>query len=388
MLKSAMPLALVVSPLLLAAAQPPVLDSIGADCRLETDSAAAVQRTAVTAGTFEDADRAVVTSDQELSLFSRDRLANALRLMLSNPYHTEQNRPSPPVRSQNRCITVNPQAKSAMTASTASPHDAIPTSYVTSLNTSLNTNLNIGTSSIPASGIQIADLPILQPATEAPASSPAAEPPPATETAPAAQPPTAIDPVEVTPAPLPSQPTVSTPATNSINPNNITPTTVNPTPFDGKSTTVLSALADGNYRYLSGVVEDRPYTDEELAQQGGSVFLLNKSGNRITGHLMPRIGLTGMCVTGLASGNTITGSAYPYDTTDTQQDSAREIGETFEPYGSGALQIRRTRTDGNGLYYASAILDLSNYAMINAGSTLPPTQCSVGPTGFRDQSQR
>ncbi len=147
----------------------------------------------------------------------------------------------------------------------------------------------------------------------------------------------------------------------------------------------LATLPDGNYRYVSGETEGSGYTDQALRQRGGSLFLLKKEGDTVTGDLLPRLGLPGICITGSVNGDTISGAAYPDDTTDTLQDSARNIGETFEPYGSGALQIRRTRTEGNRLYYASAILDLSNFSRINAGSSLPPTRCGAGRTGFRDQ---
>ena len=147
----------------------------------------------------------------------------------------------------------------------------------------------------------------------------------------------------------------------------------------------LAELPDGNYRYVSGETEARTYTDQELRQRGGSIFLLTKVGDTVTGDLLPRLGLPGICVTGSVNGDTVSGAAYPYDTTDTLQDSARDIGETFEPHSSGALQIRRTRTEGNRLYYASAMLDLSNFSRINAGSSLPPTRCGAGRTGFRDQ---
>lgn len=156
-------------------------------------------------------------------------------------------------------------------------------------------------------------------------------------------------------------------------------------PLQGRNSEPLANLPDGNYRYISGIAEDRAYSDEELRQRGGSLFILKKEGNQITGDLLPRIGLPGICVAGTANGNTVVGAAYPYDTTDTLQDSARYIGETYEPYGSGALQIRRTQTQGSGLYYADAVLDLSSFSMINAGSSLPPSRCGIGQTGFRDQ---
>ena len=119
-------------------------------------------------------------------------------------------------------------------------------------------------------------------------------------------------------------------------------------------------------------------------------------------------------MTGTVSGDTVSGAAYPHEatvsTTDSEADSgvtdteptnsevteseiidaetvdaettdaenkesAREIGDTFEPYGSGALQIRQSRIVDGQIYYEEAMLDLSNFSRINAGSSLSPTEC-------------
>ncbi len=224
--------------------------------------------------------------------------------------------------------------------------------------------------------------PPAEPPAKLPAKLPAVETPalqPLPSSAPSSPPPAAEPPPStVAPAPLANPSPLSQP-----DPSNFTPTTLNPTPFDGKVIKTLAALTDGNYRYLSGEAEDRVYTDAELQQRGGSVFVFKKEGNLVTGSLLPRIGLPGICVTGIASGNTVSGEAYPNDTTATFQDS--DIGQTFQPDGSGALQIRRTtRADNERLYYAEAVLDLSDFSMINAGSSLPPASCNVEHTGGKD----
>ena len=161
----------------------------------------------------------------------------------------------------------------------------------------------------------------------------------------------------------------------SVDPSNYTPEGETPTPFDGSRIATLESLPDGSYRYLAGNFETRAYTDEALRENGGSIFLLTKVGTSVTGTLMPRLGLPGVCVTGTLSGDTITGAAYPGDTADIEQESAREVGDAYEPYGSGALQIRQSRTVGDRTYYAGAQLDLSNFSRINAGSTTAPTAC-------------
>ena len=160
-------------------------------------------------------------------------------------------------------------------------------------------------------------------------------------------------------------------------PNNFTPEAFAPTPFDGSRTASLESLPDGSYRYLAGSFETRAYSDAVLVENGGSIFLLTKVGNQVTGNLMPRLGLPGICVTGTLSGDVITGAAYPGDTADVAQESAREIGDAYDPYGSGALQIRQSQTVGDRTYYAGALLDLSNFSRINAGTALAPTACEV-----------
>jgi hypothetical protein len=226
---------------------------------------------------------------------------------------------------------------------------------------------------VPPSTVPVENAPVPAEAVPAPAE-------PAAPAVPPAAPPPATPPAAV---PAPAAPSEADPG---VDPNNATPTTADSTPFDGIVMPTLESLPDGNYRYLSGEVEDRVYSEAEVRSRGGSVFILKKQGNTVTGNLLPRVGLPGICVNGTVSGNTVTGAAYPDDTTDSLQDSARDIGETYEPYGSGALQISQTtRTENGGLYYAGAVLDLAGFSRVNAGSMLPPDGCSAGRTGFRDQ---
>lgn len=367
--KSALPFALA-SPLLLAATPPSQLGSVGAACDWESVSARGQREGgAIAPGNSQYPDRtvtaqpiahpsgALLNSEQEMTNFaraaaptSRNRWATAIRLLLNNPYTVDSTPNSPPEQDQAHCITqltpdqqAAPRGKRLLAqAVSPPPDDASP----------------------------MTPLPVLDTPPEVPAAVPPAEitveEVTVEESMPAAVPLTAID------------------RSPAINPTNITPTTVEPTPFEGTTLSTLAALPDGNYRYISGEADRRDYSTGELSQRGSAVFLLQKEGNRVTGDLLPRVGLPGICVTGLASGNVITGAAYPYDTTDALPDSDRDLGETVEPYGS-ALQIRRTQQEGNRLYYASAVLDLNNFSRINAGASLPPTQCQTGSTGVRDQ---
>ena len=184
--------------------------------------------------------------------------------------------------------------------------------------------------------------------------------------------------------PAPSPPPSGFPQTRppSVDPTNVTPTTVNPTPFDGSMIQTLASRPDGNYRYVSGNVESRSYTDAEIRQSGSAVFMLKKEGNRVTGDLLPGIGLPGICVTGIVSGDTVSGTAYPRGGAD-----LADLADL--PYGgSGALQVRQSRAVAAGeqtdLYYTSAVLDLSDFSMINAGASLPPETCRIESIGNRE----
>lgn len=246
----------------------------------------------------------------------------------------------------------------------------------------------------PSSG----ELPAAEsPAVESPAAvPPAIESPPVVESPaavppaveyPAAAPPAveypAVEPSSVEP---PSPSTESSPSNQptSLDPNNITPTTIDATPFDGSVIATLASRPDGNYRYLAGDAEFRTYTDAELQQQGGSIFVLKKEGNNITGNLLPQLGQPGICVTGVVSGNVVTGAAYPYGTPDPAAEggdpSSNNTGEiTLQQYGNGALVVSRpTRPAAGVLYYAGAVLDLSGFSMINAGVIVPPSGCDAG----------
>jgi hypothetical protein len=219
------------------------------------------------------------------------------------------------------------------------------------------------------------------PAAVPPAAVPPAASPPAVEY-PAVEPPS-VDPSAVTP-PSPSTELSPSNQPTSLDPNNITPTTIDATPFDGSVIATLASRPDGNYRYLAGDAEFRTYTDAELQQQGGSIFVFKKEGNNITGNLLPRIGQPGMCLMGIVSGNTVTGLAYPYSSTTGTAiegiDNSDNNSEALQAYGSAFVVNRSERTEAGRLFYSSSVLDLSNFSMINAGVSLPPSGCAPNRT--------
>ncbi|MEM7797167.1 MAG: hypothetical protein AAF579_22275 [Cyanobacteria bacterium P01_C01_bin.118] len=132
----------------------------------------------------------------------------------------------------------------------------------------------------------------------------------------------------------------------------------------------IAGLADGNYRYVSGPAAiDRVYSDQELLSRGGVLFIFQKTGDEILGSYSYIDGES-ICVTGRVSGNTVSGTAYPYDGT------ARDLGETFATWGPATfLRVRRPRGEEGDQHYASAVLELNDFSKINAGSVLPPSSC-------------
>ena len=354
--------AALVAPLLMSAGRPPALeDSISATCSLEEAPAYSPEQTEGATVTYRPTPRtqteAAAEDDRGLTSFVRDRWSSVRRLIRENPYFTDST-PEQQAQAETLCLA------------------QIQADYEWLLAQANDGNLM----ALPDLGAS--------PSTPSPRATPPSNPasngrsdrPAATPVIPTSKPqPTQPQiPARVPPVDPDTLPTAQDPSTYT-GPN------FEPTPFDGTVIRTLADMPDGNYRYIAGAAEERAYSNEELQQRGGSVFVLKKVGDTVTGDLLPRIGLPGVCVTGTVSGNVITGAAYPYDTTDTLQDSARQIGENYEPHGSGALKIRRTQTDGNRLYYAGALLDLSSFTPINAGSSLPPTNCQVGRTGGRDQ---
>ncbi|NEQ51911.1 MAG: hypothetical protein F6K11_17520 [Leptolyngbya sp. SIO3F4] len=134
----------------------------------------------------------------------------------------------------------------------------------------------------------------------------------------------------------------------------------------------IAGLTDGNYRYVSGPeAVDRFYSDQELLNRGGVLFIFSKTGDKIIGSYNYVDGES-ICVTGRVSGNTVSGQAYPYDGV------AQELTEEFTTWGPATfLRVRRTRGDEGARYYSSATLELNDFSKINAGSVLPPSSCGA-----------
>ena len=158
------------------------------------------------------------------------------------------------------------------------------------------------------------------PATEPPAATPPAAAPPAIEP-PAAEPPAAEP-------PAPAQPS-------------------------------LSDLPDGNYRVTSADLPFRVIDTEELLTSGGSVFLFGKTGDNVVGTFGYPETDNSVCIEGTLAGNIVTGQAFSQGTEGTIPDD-------------DVLTLGEPETEGEGF---SALLNLEAFSRINAGSSLPRTDC-------------
>lgn len=382
---AALPVAL--SPLLISAARPPALDSIYATCSLEETTYAPAQTEGANAS-YRRAAGAQAGSQAELSTqpeateggvnsFVRDRWNAVRRLIRENPYFSNST-PEEQAQAEALCLAQIKADYEVLLAQAPSGDQLLP-----DLGAFPSIPIDVPTASPEP---MASPEPVVRP-------QPVASPEPVVRPQPVVRPP--IQPVESQP---PTQSSIVTPTAAPLAIPIIDPATIQtakdpsiymgpeaePTPFDGIVIKTLSELPDGNYRYISGAAEERTYSNAELQQRGGSVFVLKKAGDSVTGDLLPKIGLPGICVSGTVEGNVITGAAYPYAAADSLQDSAQPIGEDYEPYSSGALKVRQTRTEGDRLYYAGALLDLSAFTPINAGSSLPPTSCQTDRTGDKD----
>jgi hypothetical protein len=184
-----------------------------------------------------------------------------------------------------------------------------------------------------------------------------------------------------------SQPTPSSSIAPTIQPNStpqqqLIPTpTPQPTPAPQTlpspssvsqtgTTSTISSLPDGNYRYWSGQPSQVTVTDEELLRAGGYLFIFRKIGNQIIGRLNHIDSEDTMCIVGLVNGNTVAGFAYPGNANVTY------LGENFTQWGPAPyLQIRWGQRRGRQSRYDSALLNLNGFSRISAGIQLPPQSC-------------
>ncbi|MBT9314102.1 hypothetical protein [Leptothoe spongobia] len=160
-------------------------------------------------------------------------------------------------------------------------------------------------------------------------------------------------------------PSSDLPVLGDDGPRGSTGSSTTPTFYD-----TIAGLADGNYRYVSGpAAVDRVYSDQELLNRGGVLFIFRKTGDEIIGSYSYIDG-EAICVIGRVSGNTVSGQAYP------DNGVARDLAEDFMAWGPAKfLRVRRTRGDEGERYYSSATLELNDFSKINAGSVLPPSSC-------------
>lgn len=143
--------------------------------------------------------------------------------------------------------------------------------------------------------------------------------------------------------PMPAEP----PITDS-------PATETPTP--PAASPALSALPNGNYRFVLADFDNRVVSDEELIEAGGAIFLFRKFGDTVTGELSyVDSDNPGFCISGMAEDNRVTGTVVG--------NSDRILGDflTTKVSEAGALE---------------GVLNLEGFSRINAGARLPIESCS------------
>ncbi|NJM96725.1 MAG: hypothetical protein HC800_05600 [Phormidesmis sp. RL_2_1] len=136
-------------------------------------------------------------------------------------------------------------------------------------------------------------------------------------------------------------------------------------PSDAISPPMVADLPDGNYRFTSAEYPERVVSDEELLENGGTLFLFRKVGDTITGTFGYIDSEIGACLTGNLSGNTVTGQAYTDDSGSTVD------GTTY--LGPGSFLALGENTQGDR--YEPSVLNLEGFSRINAGTVLPPESC-------------
>ncbi len=140
----------------------------------------------------------------------------------------------------------------------------------------------------------------------------------------------------------------------------------------------IAKLPNGNYRYTAATFSTPIVSDEELVEAGGYYFLFRKRGERVTGLFALVDSGETICMNGKVNGNTVTGQAVevsepPYNRKTILSGSK---GENFVTWSKdGSLRVRRGSQRGNIIRYRSAILDLSGFHRINAGTQIPPRRC-------------
>lgn len=164
------------------------------------------------------------------------------------------------------------------------------------------------------------------------------------------------------PAPNPATPTAPTPETQ-------TPSTP---PTAQTLQTSFADLPNGNYRVTSATYPNRVVSNEELVQNGGTLFRFRKFGEEVTGIFSYIDSDRVACIAGKIEGNKVTGQAYT--------DSDVSLGESTAIFlgPGGYLQLGQNNGGARqtgARRYDSAVLNLDTFSRINAGAVLPPESC-------------
>ncbi|MFK8186036.1 MAG: hypothetical protein AB8B99_21890 [Phormidesmis sp.] len=127
---------------------------------------------------------------------------------------------------------------------------------------------------------------------------------------------------------------------------------------------MLQALPNGNYRFTSADLPFKVVSTQELLESGGAVFLFQKLGNTVVGDFYYPETDASICLEGTLNGSIVTGKGKLDGTEATAPDDA-------------ALTLGDQSMDDQSMggRFGSAVLDLSGFSQINAGTVLPRESC-------------
>jgi hypothetical protein len=131
----------------------------------------------------------------------------------------------------------------------------------------------------------------------------------------------------------------------------------------------IAQLPDGNYRFWNGTPTKAILSNDELLKLGGALALIHKKGNQITAGFGYIDSDVTACVTGVVSGNKVTGQAFPYSGTTTKTTEFINFGP------AKFLMVRNPKPIGGKNGYSEAILDLTGFSRINLGDRAPRKSC-------------
>jgi hypothetical protein len=147
------------------------------------------------------------------------------------------------------------------------------------------------------------------------------------------------------------------------------PVATSPTTSPESKPVSIAQLPDGNYRFWNGTATKAILSNDELIKLGGALALIHKKGNQVTAGFAYIDSDVTACVTGVVSGNKVTGQAFPDSGATTKTMEFINVGP------AKFLMVRNPKPIGGKNGYSEAILDLTGFSRINLGDRAPRKSC-------------